>query len=190
MNQITQCTQQHDVFWQQQTQYDLPTSEGILKLVSNPKVKQFCLKNKEQHHCLSKSGIYVPFLFEGQGFADRRKKKIVHEYKKILRKEGRKLEEWSEKMHKIYTDEDKTATPSIKKLVKCVFYNQPPVSSFPPCSFAARSPHHLIESSVLHTIALHLTKSCILPSWSFVRFIIFIIYLVICVCSFCQVFFS
>ena len=62
-------------------------------------------------------------MYQGQGFADRRKKKIVHEYKKILRKEGRKLEEWSEKMHKIYTDDDKTATPSVKKLVKSVSYN-------------------------------------------------------------------
>ncbi|KAK2183787.1 hypothetical protein NP493_289g02010 [Ridgeia piscesae] len=75
------------------------------------RVKEF--SNKRQKNDM-KYRKFVGNKVEGQGFADRRKKKIVHEYKKILRKEGRNLEEWSEKMHKIYTDDDKTATPSVK----------------------------------------------------------------------------
>ena len=54
-------------------------------------------------------------LFEGQGFADRRKKKIVHEYKKLLRKEGKTLDDWSEKTKRIYEDSNETASAGVSR---------------------------------------------------------------------------
>jgi len=67
-----------------------------------------------------RSLMYKPFIgnkAEGQGFADKRKRKALYAYRKMESKDKVELDQWSEKVKKIYNEvdssEDETVSTSV-----------------------------------------------------------------------------
>jgi hypothetical protein len=82
-------------------------------------------KSKNKMSREDRSLMYKSFIgnkSEGQGFADKRKRQIVYQYKKIESKEKQALNSWSDKLEKLYndvsdsSDEDEIRNKRIKKL--------------------------------------------------------------------------